>query len=315
MKNEQPWIIKKENGICLREVTMDLGMEGSAIRILQLTDIHFNAINDRDREENNELVINSYKDEVLWLKNGASVAKMQNCFASVGDFDQLVVTGDTLSYLSYGGLELMQKYLFEPYPNALICLGNHDPLRCWNARVDESETFSERLSRLQSYWIHDIFYTSKVLNQKIMLIQLENATQIDYGKGGFWDCQVEPFAKDLALARENGYFVLLFYHVPIATGDPQFRETAPYGKHGAVENYCDGSKHVIACEGGAASRIRALIEEYSDVIKGAFCGHMHGDYYTEIAVTDSNGQKGHIPQYIVSATPFDGGSCLILTIQ
>ena len=313
---ENPWVTKKnENGSNAREVTLNVGLNGKTIKILQLSDIHFHAINDLDREENNELVMASYDDPILWLKDGASLPRLQNCLQAAGEVDQIVVTGDSLSYLSHGGLELLKKNIFEPYPDALVCVGNHDPLRCWSAKVDESETLGERLSILQKYWPHDIYYTSKILEDQVMLIQLENASLIDYGKGGFWDCQIEPFSRDLALAREKGYAVLLFYHVPIATMDPRFRETAPCGPRGRVENYCDPSKHVLAWEKGAAKEIMTLVARYSDVIKGAFCGHMHGDHYTEFTLTDESGKERIIPQYVITAVPHDKGSYLLLTLQ
>ena len=313
MKKE-PWIIKNENEISVREVTLDVGMSGTPIKILQLTDIHFHAINDQDSKENHELVMASY-DDLTWLKDGASVPRLKRCFEAAGEVDQIVITGDTLSYLSHGGLELLKKHIFDPYPDALVCMGNHDSLRCWNAKVDEVQTQMERHEILKKHWIHDIYYTSKVIDGRVMVIQLDDASLIDYGKGGFWDFQIEPFANDLALARDKGYAVLLFYHVPIATRDPRYRAVESCTSHGGVENYCDPSKHVLSCENGAAKRFMDLVARYSDVIKGAFCGHMHGDYYTEFTLTDENGVERTVPQYVVTAMPYDKGSYLMLTVQ
>jgi len=311
-----PWTIEELDGVTVRKVNLHLGLKGKAWKLLHLSDIHFNAINDRDREENHELVMWSYQD-LSWLRDGVSVSRMQKCISHAGNVDQLVVTGDSMSYLSYGNLELMKKYIFDPYPDALVCIGNHDALRCWNCKIDDAATLPERLEVLQQNWLHDIYYTSKVLNERVMLIQLDNASHFDYGNPGFSECQIEPFRQDLALAREKGYAVLLFYHVPLKTNDKRYEKTAPCGKRGDVSNFyeptCDG-KEVALCNQGAPREVYHLIEENADLIKGCFCGHMHGDYYTEIKITDEKGKATYIPQYILTANPYDGGSYSLITI-
>lgn len=63
----------------------------------------------------------------------------------------------------------------------------------------------------QSVWKHDIYYSSKVMGDKVMLIQMNN------GERKFYESQIEPLKKDIETARENGYIVLLFMHETIYT--------------------------------------------------------------------------------------------------
>ncbi|MBQ9112712.1 MAG: metallophosphoesterase [Clostridia bacterium] len=311
---EAPWKTVKVNGVSVREITIDIAGDGEAIEVVQISDVHFNAINDRDREENNELVMNSYNDKTLWLKDGASATNLQRCLAYAKDADQIVLTGDNISYLSYGNLELMKKYVFDPYPDVLACIGNHDPLRCWNAKVDESATLEERLQILQDNWIHDIYYTSKVIDERVMVIQLENASRFDYGLA-FWESQVEPFSNDLALAREKGYAVLLYYHVPLNTGDARYYATRPLSSGGSVMNYYSTNSFVGSFSTGVDKEIYDLIINNGDIIKGAFCGHIHADYYTEIKATGADGSTVYIPQYIINAMPYDSGHVMKVTLK
>ena len=313
--NKEPWIMKNVGGVSVREVSIDIAGDGEAIEIVQLSDIHFNAINDQDRAENHELVIGSYNDEKLWLKDGASLGNLQRCLNYAKNADQIVITGDLISYLSYGNLELVKKYIFDPYPDVMACLGNHDPLRSWKASVDEKATLEERLKILEDNWIHDIYYSSKVIDERVMVIQMDNGLKSEYGVSeAFWDRQIEPLRNDLATAREKGYTVLLFYHVPISTGNVKYYSTQPIGSRGNVANFYTGNI-VSKYSTGASKTIYDMIVSNGDIIKGAFCGHMHADYYSEITATGAGGGEYIIPQYILTALPYDSGHALKITLK
>lgn len=312
---KEPWIIKNVGGVSVREVSIDIAGDGEAIEIVQLSDIHFNAINDQDREENNELVMGSYNDEKLWLKDGASLGNLQRCLNYAKDADQIVITGDLISYLSYGNLELVKKHIFDPYPNIMACLGNHDPLRSWKGSVNEKATLDDRLKILEDNWIHDIYYSSKVIDERVMVIQMDNGLKAEYGVSeAFWDRQIEPLKNDLATAREKGYTVLLFYHIPISTGNVKYFSTQPIGNRGSVANFYTGNI-VGKYSTGASKTIYDMIVSNGDIIKGTFCGHMHADYYTEITATGADGGEYIIPQYILTALPYDSGHALKITLK
>lgn len=313
-KPKEPWeMMTEDSGLSVRLVNIDIPGEGDPIEIVQLTDIHFNTINDEDLAENNELVINSSKD-LTWPKEGKAVENLQRGLAYGVTADQVVITGDAISYLSKGNIESMYKYIWEPYPDTLICAGNHDPLRSWNAAVDESATLDERISILEAAWKHDMYYTSKVLDERVMVIQMDNALRFDYGDPGFWECQVEPFKNDLALAREKGYTVLLFYHVPLCTRDVRDYNNVPLGNHGVAFNfYTKGIGNVNTK--GASKEIYELITNNADLIAATFCGHRHGDYYTEIKAKNADGSDATIPQYVLAAMPYDKGHVIKITLS
>ncbi len=306
--------MKFENGVDIREVSITVS-GGTPLEIFQISDVHFNIINEKDREENHELVMASYNDDVLWLKEGASRVKLQNCLECAGGADQIVVTGDVCSYLSYGNLELLKKHLFDPYPDILVCAGNHDPLRSWRAAVDERDTLDERLTILEKHWLHDIYYTSKVIDDRVMIIQLDNALKSEYGGSeAFWDRQVEPLRRDLCEARVKGYAVLLFYHIPISSGNETDAAVKPIGTRGVTANLFSGNivgGHSV----GASKEIYEMIVNNGDIIKGAFCGHMHADYYTEIKARTKDGEECVIPQYVLSAMPYGEGQALRILID
>ena len=113
-----------EKELTVRNVHIDIGCD-RPIRIVQMTDLHLNAINDRDREENNPLTIASYNDPRNWLRDGASLPNIMRCLEWAKDADQIVLTGDLISYLSYGNLELLKINIWDQYDNVMACVGNH----------------------------------------------------------------------------------------------------------------------------------------------------------------------------------------------
>ena len=313
-----PWIITNEGGVTVYGVSINTESGKKPIEIALITDIHFNAINDRDREENHELVMASYNDPVLWLKDGASRVNLEKCYDVCKNADQLVITGDLMSYLSYGNLELVKKHIFEPYPDVMAVLGNHDPLRSWRAQADERDTLDERLKIIEDNWIHDIYYTSKIIKDRVMLIQLDNGLKSEYCVSeAFWDRQIEPFKKDLSTAREKGYTVLLFYHVPISTENPKYATCDPILSKGGVANLDSGSGgNVIGSRStGASKTIFNLIVSNGDIIKGAFCGHMHANYYTEIKSVGADGRECVIPQHTLTGVPYNNGHVMKIKVN
>ncbi len=312
----EPWIMKKEKGISVREITIDIAGNGEIIEIIQLSDFHLNHVNAKDREENNPLTMASANDPKLWLSGAASLPTFKSCLEWAKNADQIVLTGDLMSYLSYGNLELLKRNVWDKYDNLMAVMGNHDPLRCWNGKTDESATLQERLAIMQGNWNNDIYYSSKVIDERVMLIQMDNAARYDYGNPGFWESQIEPFQRDLALAREKGYAVLLFYHVPLATGNPVNILTNPIGTRGSVANYYSSNLVGSTTHTNAASKqIYQMITNNADIIKGCFAGHMHGDYYTEIKAKTASGEDAVIPQYILTASAYDNGHAIRIKLS
>ena len=318
--SSNPWryVYPQDTEIVLREVEINTGKNSPDVVIAQITDPHFNWCNEKDLNENDPVVMSTWENR-RWLRlhdggTGRAVRNATACLDYVKDADQIIVTGDALDYLSWGGIEILQKVIWDEYPDAIITLGNHDAVRKMQGTVDDPTTFESRLEILKSVWKHDIFYTSKVMGDKVMIIQLDNGSQ--GGFGGFWDCQVEPLRNDLNTAREKGYAVLLFYHIPLATQNPDGKptESSLVGDKGnSVVNFC--ALGVGSHRDGASGEIYKLITNNGDIIKGAFCGHKHCDFYTEIAAKTADGADTVIPQYILIGSPYGSGHVLRITVK
>ena len=297
-----------ESGITVRETEILTGSLEKPITIVQLSDLHFSGINEKDLEENNPALMSTYKNR-KWMKDGAAIPNALKCLEYAAGFDQTVITGDVTDYLSYGSLELVRKFIWEPYPTVMAAIGNHDVSRVCSGDVEDTTTLDSRLEILQEHWNNNIFYSSKVINDRIMLIQLDNGSAFS-----FREQQIAPLKSDLALARDKGYAVLLFYHVPLCTKNPDEKKCLPIKAYDSKQfNFCsDGVGDETA--DNATLAVYDIIVNSADVIKGCFCGHLHSDYYTEIVANTPDGTPAVIPQYVISGTPYDNGHVLKITV-
>ena len=310
------WKYKTENGISIREVVINTDKGGEDVNVVQITDTHYWAFTENDLENP---VLASTKENRTWktIANGASVSKAEKVLVYADSVaDQIVVTGDAIDFLSEGTLNLVKSTLWNKYGVAsgkdkiMVTMGNHEPLRQMQGTVADSTTLESRLQTLQDAWEHDIYYTSKVLKNKVMVIQLDNGIN-----EMFWDCQVSQLERDLAIARKNGYVVLLFYHVPISTGNAKYYNTKASvigDQNNAYANFY--SKGINQYSEGASGEIYNLIINNGDIIKGCFCGHKHCDYYTEIEAKTADGTATVIPQYILIGAAY-GANVLKITVK
>ena len=301
-------------GVTVRDVTIKTQKGGDPLTLVQITDVHFNFINDQDRQENHPLTVGSYND-LTFMRDGKQLNNLENCLAYADSADQLVVTGDVISYLSHGNLQAVHTYIWDKYPDALITLGNHDVIRSWNGAADESATVTERYAMIEQYWKHDMYYSSKVLDERVMLIQMDNAS-MNVSSGQFRESQIEPLRADLALAREKGYTVLLFYHIPLSTGRVEDYRTNALrvgdNNTATVNFYTNGIGNLST---GASKTIYDLIVNNADIIAGTFCGHKHSDFYTEIKAKNADGTEAVIPQYVLIGLPYGKGHVLRITVE
>lgn len=308
--DESTWIYQDgTDGVYVRELNIDTDLGGPSVEIIQITDLHFNYCNAQDFAENNPVIMSTYKNRT-WLANGGSVDEAQRCLAYAEASDQIVVTGDIYDYLSWGCIELTETHLFSKYPDVLACLGNHEYERQMQGEIEDTTSIASRLEIIKQHWINDIYYASRVIKDKVMVITLDN------GQNQFWESQIPLLQADLEKARENGYVVLMFYHIQLSTG--------PNYDLGAYTNLRDPSKVVNFCYGGLVSpntktgpsrELYDLIASNGDIIKGCFCGHMHADYYTEIQATTPKGESTVIPQIVLNGAPYNGGNVLKITVN
>jgi hypothetical protein len=212
-ENVNHHIYEAENGVYVRDIMIDADI-GTEVTVGIVGDLHYNYCNEHDFEEKNPAVMSSYENRV-WLAGGESVPKAALVLETISDCDQMVVVGDTIDYLTHGAIELTKREIFEKYPNVLITIGGHDVTRRMQCKIDDDSTLESRFEILQSFWVHDIFYTSKLLKDKVLCIVMSNC------HGTFTENQIEPLKRDIELAREKGYKVLFFFHEPICTYNPK----------------------------------------------------------------------------------------------
>lgn len=303
---------KLANGLSVREVTIHSGSRDTTpVEIVQMSDFHFNFCNAKDFEENNPSTMSTYYNRDL-KRNGASLPMALKCLEYGSMFDQAVITGDVIDYISNGNLELMKRYVWDAHPGILATLGNHDPVRVMGLPTDvpDPTSLKSRYELLQKTWAHDVYYTSKVVKNKVMVIQMDNSQR------GFWDLQVAKLQADIATARSRGYTVLLFMHLPLSTGNSA--DTAVSSFHvndpsGATFDFY--TKGIGYNAGGATGQVYDLITNNADVICGVFTGDMHSDFYTEIVAKTADGTQTTIPQYVLTGAFYDDGAVMHITVD
>ncbi len=303
----------KDSGVHVREHMIDTGRGGEPVEIVQITDVHFNAFDEVD-EQNEELMLTKVGRQ--WLKNAESVVGIKNAMGYAQYADQTVITGDTLDFLSHAAMELTQKYIWDVDPDALIALGGHDLTRSMQSVQPDQTSLESRQKILEAFWKHDMYYESRLVGDKAIVVAIDN------GCGRYWDIQIPKLKADIERARKNGYVVLIFEHEPIDTGRPEdenltafyIYDPAPWNTRRAI-----GSPERRSDD--ATKEVVRLIKENADVVRGIYCGHQHSPFYCEVLASfvDADGKKHDavIPQYILEGNSFDNqcGHVLKITVK
>ncbi len=309
-EDEKSWIYQLgSGGVYVREATIEGVRGGEPVEIVQISDLHYNLVNDRDLAENNPSVMSTYAQRE-WLADGASRRNAEKCLKYGSYFDQMVLTGDTLDYMSWGALELLKETVWDPYPDTLVALGNHDSVRVMGLSEDVKDPTSreERYALLQQQWKHDVYYASRLVKDKVLVVQMDNSQNC------FWDSQVPQLKADIDKARENGYTVLLFMHAPLNTANPEEVRVPEIARSPS-----GGCNFFTGCLGGAKSdgatrEVWELIMHNADVIRGVFAGHIHGNYYAEMLAQMPSGESRVIPQYVLKSAAYMMGQVLKITV-
>ena len=302
------------NGLKVREVVVDSGTPGEAVNIVQFSDIHLNYCNEQDFEEANPAVMSTWEHR-KWNQNGESIPQLERAMEYAAFYDKTVITGDVIDYLSWGNLELMQKYILDKDPEALIAMGNHEVTRVMEGIRSDPTSLRSRYEILAKVWPHDVKYHSEILadaggREKVMLVILDNQSY------QYWQEQIEPFQADIAIARKKGIPVLIFQHVTLCTRNPMDSQFGFFYEPGDTSWMPYDLSREGAGGDGANQNTRdmyTLITENADVIKGVFNGDWHNNAYSEILARTQNGDETVIPQYTVTANAF-GGGCVIRII-
>ncbi len=312
--------IESSRGVLVRDVVIDAGI-GDEVAIGHISDIHYNYCNQRDLDEADPVLMSSFEHR-LWLANGASVERGRNCYDLLDDMDLMVFNGDTLDYLSYGAMELMQREVWDRFPDAIATVGGHELCRKMQGKVAETMTYDERFAMIKAFWKHDVYYKSTLVKDKVLVVGLCN---------NLWTpnaYQHECLKQDLALAREKGYVVLLFMHEPICTGDPAHESVevdSPYvlkvgDLSGFPKDLYRGGTRGNPMVGSdrcdeVTNEVYAEIVNSADVIRGVFAGHWHSEMVLDIAAKTPDGAPAVIPQHIKSASAYGAGNMMRILVK
>ena len=297
------------SGLYERVHEIDSGLGGEPVEILQITDVHFNCCDDYDAR--NEELSDTLRCR-KWNAGAASVQAIRKCMEYAAFFDQTVITGDVLDYLSHGAVKLLEREIWDVDPDALIAPGGHELVREMETGKGDRTPFETRHAIVDFVWRHDPTYVSKIVGKKAMVIVLDNS------RGRYLPGQADKMRDDLALAREQGLPVLLFQHEPLATGDPEDAHKQSFRRYDPeYHDFYAGSVGAPGCD-PVTAELYALITGSADVIRGVYCGHLHSAFHTELRAhfTDADGvrHERNIPQFTLEGTVYDNYAGHVLRI-
>lgn len=312
--NPHTHMYRLEDGMMVRYVKFDSGRGGMPVHIMQTTDMHLNCLNARDCIEALPCIVSTRKFRTAFRDGGQAVRNALKTMRLADYFDLTVVTGDTIDYLTWGSLDLMEEIVWKSADNVLAAVGGHDIIRVMQGEVPDPSTLESRYDILRRSWRHDLYYTSKIISDKVIAVVLNN------GEGHYFESQLEMLDRDIEDARTNGFVMLIFQHEPLCTHNPAEHSAVPMriNDGSGTRNFCDS---FIGCNGTdpITMKLYRTITANADIIKGVFCGHWHSDYYTEIIATFRDG-KGNIrntviPQYVLTGNMYDDGHILMITVK
>ncbi len=313
-ENINTWIYRlNDSGVYVHEMRIDsVTPNREKTEIVQITDVHLNVTN-ADDESDEEVMYT--KECRCWNAGGVSVTALNKAMEYAKPYDRTVITGDTLDYLSYGAMELMQKYIWDIDPNCIVTLGGHDVTKQMETKRPNMLPLSERQAILEKFWRHDMYYFSEVIHDNVMIIQLDN------GCHRYWDFQIPKFKEDLKKARKNGYKVMIFKHETICTGraaDAEYPAYYVWDICAPVRNFYDRCVGYESESDDATMKVYRMITENADIVRGIFCGHYHTSFYMEVegSYKDENGMvhRKTIPQHLLECNVYDNYSGHVLKI-
>ncbi len=317
-KLENDIIYIAKNGLYVRDVVIDGGI-GEEVYVAHISDIHLNYCNKQDFDEAEPVLMSTYENRV-WCANGETVPKLQRALEFLDDADQLIVNGDTLDYLSYGTMEIMDRELWDKYPNVIATLGGHEVLRKMQGKVEDTLSREDRLAILEKFWKHDMYYVSRIIKNKVMVIGMFN----DLAQLG--EEQKQKLEADIKTAKEKGYVILIFVHEPIATYNPEYKNFTEDmamlvgDPAGFPQDFCDGISVGYKKTGSdecdeITKSVYSLIVNNADVVKGVFTAHHHSDMHLNIIAKTSNGMDAIIPQFVNTALAYDYGHVMRIFVK
>lgn len=304
-----------DNGVKVMNFTIDAvdGSNDETVTLSHVTDVHLNLLNARDFANARPEVISFYRNRYHLMNGRTALATENSMDIAEALADQVVLTGDTLDALNYGTLDLMKRLITAKYPNALHASGNHE---LWQdtgvGQISDTMTMDEKRAVYQEYMPHDSAYSTKLIKNKVLLIQMDNGVGWDEGSYSYCEEQYQALEKDLAMARENNYTVIIAQHLPlqfgVKTGDNRnnnqiIAADAANNFSGAKIDMASNDGYIMTDPAGTmgtrtvATKTHRLITSYKDVVKGILVGHHHQAAVLDVIDIDTNEMTG-IKQYM-----------------
>ncbi len=285
----------------IKEVKIDIAGDGEEIVIYQLTDCHFNNSYDTDSTDKEDATVLASWNE--WGKafcdfDTVILPTFKRCMNLASTGDKVVITGDIANFYSKANYSAIEKYIFNADKNinaelagkVLATSGNHDcTFPGARKNIELYESHHKELEDLYAKYGYDLEYTSQVIDDRVMIVVLDNASRYDISSERYTENQLNRLTADIATAKEKGYTMLLFGHVPLPT-----QNTAGHSFYVTYDMDAYSDEHPTS------KAVYKLIINNADIIKGYFCGHNHGDTYLEIIAKTSDGKPAYIPQYVLN---------------
>ena len=292
----------KYTGQTVCEYVLDLGLGDSGCDISFMGDTHFNlSLPEDDLDE--ETAYTKFKR--TWGKDGRHVERTRLSLQGAAFSDQMIVVGDIIDYLTKGAIMLTKKHILEPYPEVMFTVGWHDMTKQMQTGYPNLLTDDERIAILQEFWPNNIHYERRDITDKVTVLCLGHA------HCKFTSDFSDQLIADINRARQEGRNLLIFQHEPFGTEQEKDRECKICYTRTENEptfiNLYDRTKQLCNINDTVEVnwKIKKIIVENADVIKGIFVGHEHLQTYTELPATyEKDGKKVEtvIPQHIVAAT-------------
>ena len=308
----------ESDGLTIHRVVLDIGLGNEEKNILLFADTHFATIDQCDIVENNELVLESYnrrKDAFPLTRTQKNVEKILDM---TSHFDKVVLAGDTLDFLSRGGLNFIKEHVYPCCPQILILVGNHDDTRISGHKGNDDSTRESREKILAETIKTDIFYHSEKIGNKILLVGMNNCHR------RYNDYQKNKFIADIEFAKENDLKIILVQHEMINTGNPSDAKLPAIYKnsewcYNSAYNFYNGKDKIGPEINDNITRdVYELITHNADVITAVFSGHWHTEAYCEIKGQYVKGGEvitKNIPQYVVASAAYGDGYAMIITVK
>lgn len=307
-----------DTGVAVHRLVIDTGFGECEKNILFFADTHFACLNDKDYEENNPLVKQSYESRKLHFDLEKITKNTRKIMNFSPKFDKTVLLGDSMDFLSYGGLEALKCYVYGVNSDVLVLVGNHDDSRVAGHKGVDESTRASREAILETVIKNDIFYHSEMISDRLMLIGMNNCHR------RYTEYQRERLASDIRDAKEKGIKIIIAQHEMINTGRaedlklPSMYMNSQWCYNSAYNFYNGKDKIGTERDDECTAAVYKMITSSADVISAIFCGHWHNAAYSEINATytrDGKSVQTYIPQYVVASAAYADGFMMVLTVK